>query len=429
MTDDAIEAETISRVDIPEQNFRVSSIDIDADDCIWVISETGRVYRTNSQKNQIERLPADSLLTDAFPMDLVCNEGYTYFLSRKGLMRYNRQNESVDLFYAKDINIDMPAFGKAIDFDTEGNVYIGGQDKMIKIKGTTLPGRRWDYSPKVTDIRVADHSILYPVPAQQADSLILKPGTSNIEVLFSNLYYGIRQTPHIAYKLEGVDDTWRTLMHGKHSAFYNKLPKGKYKLFLKHEYMPGHWADESHVLTIIQQPYWYETWWAYTSYIFLILGFAYLLLSTPFEKRKVKDLLSELKQHRLRREVALGAVDTHEALSTEDKEFIDRINQIVEDNIKDPDFSVDNLAESLNISRATLHRRMNGATSMTPLAFIKSKRISKACQMLVTTQLSIAEVGYEVGFTSPKYFTKCFKETMGMTPKEFILSQADSKKE
>lgn len=423
LQEDSIVVDIVSDNLVGIDDFNLVFSTIDKDGCLWGVSALGMVYHTDSKKTHIEHIEEiDSLLIGSSPMGVVSVDDCVYFLTRKQITRVNRYNYSSKTFYANDANINMSAFSKAIDFDGKESIFIGGQGKIIGLNISTQQLRRWDYRPLVTAIKVNDK----PVASSSflSDHLLkLDAGEMNIEISFSNLYYNIQQSPKIAYKLDGIDKSWRELPSGSHSAFFNRLPKGTYKLHLKHEYIPGYWAEDEEVLTICQAPYWYETWWAYTIYIIGILFLAYLLLSTPFERRKIEDMMRELKNKKVRRDIALGASDEQTEFSESDSLFIEQITKAVEANMKNPDFSVDELANLLCISRATLHRRMNQIASMTPLAFIKSKRISQACELLAANQMSISEITYEVGFSSPKYFTKCFKEYMNMSPSEFQKSQ------
>lgn len=424
---DEIVVESLTSEVVSDISFDVLYSTIDDEGCMWAISTVGSVYKSNSQKDYLEQIAnVDSLLIGTSPMGLLSKGNYIYFLTRKQLTILNRKDFSSKTFFANDKNIEMAAFGSAIDFDGEDNILVGGQGKFFSLNINTPEYKHWDSNPVVSAIRINDKIVDFS-QFKEHSLLELKAGDVNIEISFSNLFYNIQQNPRIAYYLEGIDKTWRELPITSHSAFYNRLPKGKHTLHLKHEYIPDHWADSIEVLTIVQAPYWYETWWAYTLYAIGLLLLTYVLLSTPFEKRKIKDLMTELKHNKMRREVALGGLHAQTELSDSDRDFIEQITRIVEENIKNPDFSVDELAECLCVSRATLHRRMNAVTSMTPLSFIKSKRISKACKLLVADKMSVSEICYEVGFSSPKYFTKCFKECMNMSPKEFVKSQNQEK--
>lgn len=108
-------------------------------------------------------------------------------------------------------------------------------------------------------------------------------------------------------------------------------------------------------------------------------------------------------------DVAAGPEDT-----TED--FIRQAADILEKNIANPDFSVDEWSRELGLSRTTLYKRILSATGTTPISFIRNFRMKRAAQLLEKTKHNVAEVAYMVGFNNPKYFARYFKEVYGMLP-------------
>ncbi len=96
--------------------------------------------------------------------------------------------------------------------------------------------------------------------------------------------------------------------------------------------------------------------------------------------------------------------------------FITRYKEVVESRLSDSELSIEDLASDMNLSRVQLYRKVKAVTGSTPIELLRSARLSRAYQQLLTTDKSISEVAYQVGFTSPSYFTKCFKEEYGMLP-------------
>ena len=103
-----------------------------------------------------------------------------------------------------------------------------------------------------------------------------------------------------------------------------------------------------------------------------------------------------------------------------DQQFIQKAISSVEANICNPDFSVEKLASDLNMSRGYLYKKLMMITGKVPLAFIKEIKMKRALQWLLESQLQIAEIAYKIGYSSPRIFTKHFKEVYGMTPSEYL---------
>ena len=96
--------------------------------------------------------------------------------------------------------------------------------------------------------------------------------------------------------------------------------------------------------------------------------------------------------------------------------FIARFREAVEARLSDSDLSVDDLAADMNLSRVQLYRKVKAVTGSSPVELLRTARLNRAYQLLLTTDKSVSEVAYAVGFTAPSYFTKCFKEEYGMVP-------------
>lgn len=102
-----------------------------------------------------------------------------------------------------------------------------------------------------------------------------------------------------------------------------------------------------------------------------------------------------------------------------DKDFLTRMNQIIEENFSKPELSVDFLAEQLCISRSGLFAKIKLLTNVTPNELIQVMRLKKAAGLLLENKYRISEICYMVGFNNPSYFAKCFQKQFGIKPGEF----------
>lgn len=107
------------------------------------------------------------------------------------------------------------------------------------------------------------------------------------------------------------------------------------------------------------------------------------------------------------------------ALSKTDEDFLERLTDIINKNLSEPNFNVDILAEQMNMSRSSLHRKIKGLSQLTPNEFIQLERLKKAAQLIRSGDYRINEVCYIVGFSSSSYFAKCFQKQFGVLPKDF----------
>lgn len=96
--------------------------------------------------------------------------------------------------------------------------------------------------------------------------------------------------------------------------------------------------------------------------------------------------------------------------------FITRFKEVIEARFADSNASVEDLAADMNLSRVQLYRKVKALTGSSPVELLRTARLNRAHQLLLTTDKTVSEVAYSVGFSSPAYFTKCFKDEFGMVP-------------
>jgi signal transduction histidine kinase/DNA-binding response OmpR family regulator/DNA-binding LacI/PurR family transcriptional regulator len=160
---------------------------------------------------------------------------------------------------------------------------------------------------------------------------------------------------------------------------------------------------------------------------FAISGGADDYIQKPFHVDYVKLKIIRLMEERKRlREQLLAKLQDSHLLSVEqwkvesiDDLFLRKFIANIEKVYKDAEFNVEKLSDALAISRGHLHRKVKGLTGVTPVDFLRNYRLRKAAVLLMQQQLSISEIAYETGFTSPAYFSKCFKVLYHITPKEY----------
>lgn len=108
------------------------------------------------------------------------------------------------------------------------------------------------------------------------------------------------------------------------------------------------------------------------------------------------------------------------ALTKADEEFIKKLNEIIQANLSNQEFSMDDMAESLNMSRSNFYRKIKGVLDLTPNEYLRIERLKRAAQLLKEGENRVNEICYMVGFSSPSYFSKCFLKQFGALPKDFV---------
>ena len=103
-----------------------------------------------------------------------------------------------------------------------------------------------------------------------------------------------------------------------------------------------------------------------------------------------------------------------------DKDFVEKFKKIIEEKMSDSGLNVEDLGKDMGLSRVQLYRKIKSLTNYAPNELLRMARLKRAASLLASSELTVAEIAYEVGFTSPSYFTKCYKEQFGESPTEFL---------
>ena len=161
--------------------------------------------------------------------------------------------------------------------------------------------------------------------------------------------------------------------------------------------------------------------------IFGITGGADDYIQKPFHTDYVKIKIIHLLQERQKlRERLLEKLRDNKLLLSEpekvesiDDAFLRKFAEQIEAVYADPEYNVEKLSETLGLSRGHLHRKIKELTGTAPVEFLRTYRLNKATQLLRQNAYTVSEVAYRTGFSSPAYFSKCFKSVYGVTPTEY----------
>lgn len=149
-------------------------------------------------------------------------------------------------------------------------------------------------------------------------------------------------------------------------------------------------------------------------------------VTKPFKIKVLEQRIANLVairrslRNRYSQELVLKPKDI--SISPGDEMFLDKMQHILDEHLSNPEFNSEVFSKKAKMSRMQLHRKLLAYTGLSTSAFIRSQRLKQALQILKTSDLTINEVAYTVGFNTPTYFMKCFKETFDKTPSEYLKS-------
>ena len=145
-------------------------------------------------------------------------------------------------------------------------------------------------------------------------------------------------------------------------------------------------------------------------------------LSKPFSLRLLLSRIDNLIESRkkLNQTWSKGVEDDEIGnISNEiDKSFLKQLRKIIQENLADSDLSVEQIGDEIGLSRVQLYRKVKALTGYSPVEIVRKARLTRARHLLQTTERTVSEVAYAVGFSTPSYFSKCYKDEFGENPKK-----------
>ena len=291
-----------------------------------------------------------------------------------------------------------------------------------------VPGRKVDYT------------------AEMHDTIKLNSEERDITIAYASLDYA--DNAHIKYVTrmreerswwEDDDETeWTTPSESRTTSFYNLSP-GTYTFEVRSTNAEGLWVDNVRKITVVVTPHFSETGIAYLIYIMLfiaaIVGITYTVLYIRHLRRQREENLQaylklfnsqgksketeETGQEQQAEEAAPATIISH--LKEEDELFMNKLTEFVDKNLGDSDIGVDDMADATATSRSSLNRKMKQILGVTPADFLREARMKRACHMLKNTSRGVNDVAYSCGFSDPKYFSKVFKASIGMSPSDYRM--------
>ena len=145
-------------------------------------------------------------------------------------------------------------------------------------------------------------------------------------------------------------------------------------------------------------------------------------ITKPFHSKVLLARIENLlRQRQLLKNLYQGTKEAEKEISeahleNRDKQFLKQLQAIIQKNLSNSEFGVEDMGQQIGLSRVQLYRKVKAMTGSSVVDLLRKARLAKARRLLETRSMSVSEVAYEVGFSAPSYFTKCFKEEYGMLP-------------
>lgn len=359
--------------------------------------------------------------------------GILWLGTNKGMIKYDPLNGgSYTYYYSKGIEIGEFSDDSYYRSPYNGDIFLGGVDGLLYMdnRQSSIPEY---YSDLILRRLIIDREEvnLNRYYSKDRKCIVLSEGENTFSLQFVALDY-LNSDVEYAYILEGYDDKW-SLFSKENEAVFRHIPPGEYvfRVRYKKDVLDTVYKEYSVVIKIL--PFWYHSVWAYAGIcLFIVFGVAgcvWQLYHKGFFKRLVRAWvvsgknLDEMNENSslLMKQTALGhwAEYFPYCSQLEQITFVQRILEVMEENLDKEELGPTFLAEKMHISPRQFYRKFKDLAGITPSDFIKKYRMEKAAQLLLETDLSIQEVIESIGISSRPYFYKEFAEKYGTTPKNY----------
>lgn len=364
---------------------------------------------------------SDGLANNCVEAIALDNEGNVVAATDQGISVIDCCNGAVQNIYSP-LGLVADTYNEdAIIRTTDGRIFLGSQRGLAELR---TPLKLHDIitsrPPQITSLDIND--------VTRYDGLLgrlrLSHNQNNLCFNFSSFTYKDLSSVIYSYWFEGIDRDWRPATR-ECRALYTELRSGHYRFHVRYRLSGGQWSPETVCDIYIAQPWWW-TWWARIVYLLLFV------LLIWYEWHQYQQRLS-LRRQLDQRLTALYAIEVqqkdkdvyiepeesvHEKVTVQrNKDFLDKIDHIILQNLLQTDLDVNFLAQEMCISYSTLHRRIKSITGMSANEYVRKHRLTKAMQLL-REGIPASEVAMQCGFNSPSYFTRCFKSEYGILPSD-----------
>ncbi len=409
------EADDLRRLDsMPSINIKVDSLNN-----LWVLSLNMELY-FNQKKIELSSEVSDFYINDA-------NE--VWAATSKGLALIQMGSSKPVFFNPPDKVIEFTSIEK----DKEGQFWLGSRMGMYrfdskrklftsyqipggskansfnhgKLLHSRLDGFYWGSNDGVVSINPKANSYL------AAPLFKVEQGTNGTESIFKiyNYSFNHHEENGIAYRFSDPDSTWRYISANQSTLDFSHLGKGSYLVDITAINSDGI-VSKDHSSFKFQRKRTYNTavilWFIFV----LILGGIVFLYWRS--KNAINSLLVEGEDQTV--------METPEEKIFKEwmkNDFMQKAILLIENNLSNNTYGVNELYAGMQMSKSNFYRKLKSNTDLSPNELIRFVRLKKSTPLLIEAKLSVNEIAYDMGFNSPSYFTRCFKQHFGIAPSEY----------
>lgn len=426
----AINTDDASLLNLPESISSIKYADVimqDSKGKIWIGSRHGlHSYDLKTGKT------ATLSEKDGLPNHVIHGieedkNGILWISTDRGLCRFNQATGDKLTFTTSDGLLDNRFTTYAHCTTKEGFLCFGSVNGIIMFDPDNISLDRKTMAPVICGMEV--NGSWHGLPKEK---MIMEPDESNITFMFTSPDYVSENNGRFYYKLEGYDADWIVAGMDR-KASYNNLSHGEYTFKVRYVDSTGKESEDTVSVNFTIEAYWYNTTTAMIIYIVIALFLIIILINWQVSQKEKKyehkmqqfrnKILHDFSLEFRNQNSSDGSVQDEETpldFDESDEKFMRNAMKVVRDNLDNADFSVDDFASKMFMSRSNLNLKVKALFGVSPLELIKTVRFNEACRLLQAKKHTMTEISEMVGFTTSSYFTSAFKRFMGCTPSEYV---------
>lgn len=443
----------------------ISYIFEDSFKCLWVSTNEGLFYYDTKTDSFVEaRLtPNEDLLV----YSITEVAGNLWLATTEGVLCYSLADKEVIQAYKGGGNIvSIDFLPSAVLRSSDGSLYFGTTKGFFTFDPQTM--YHCTAKPRVifTGLDVLNRPVtpgsdILPKGLPYMDEIHLSYKDNVFRIYFSAMSYLQPSDVFYRYQLVGFDDDWVDA-GDRHSVTYTNLSPGTYTLRVRAKMNDGVEAEDAVLRIVITPPFYWNTP-AKFFYAFLFAAAIFFVMRHLLHRKdrkhvaEIKELNTqkeheiqelnvqkeqeiqelnvqkeqEIQELNIQKEQEIQELniqkeqEVHDArikfmtITDKDQEFLDRLENVIEQNFSNSDLSVDDLATELGVSRSGMFAKIKALADVTPNEMIQVIRLKHAATLLLSGNYRVNEVCYMAGFSSPSYFSKCFQKQYGTTPAKY----------
>ncbi len=437
---------------------RFEAIDVSSIGDVCATTEIGSVYLYHASKGKIIRTNNASLKSNDEITDVSYDShGHLWVMTSQYVKEFNPKTKASRFIYASDNNVNLDYF---CTLSRKGDMMcLGGAGGYCLVSPSLdIDDSQVGVVPVVTSYVIDGNKHIL---LNSENVITIEPEDVNVSVNFSTFTHLKADRVTFAYCLHHVGakpDKWVELPQGHNTAYFAGIPKGNYVLEVKATDVFGNWGEPVCALNVDRLPAWFESSLFHICCIATLILLVYLL-SRVYYRNKMKNLeiqklvvlaqeMREAEELRESQQPITGAVDNVEEdehscdnitscddeqhveeeqeeetpvreLTKTEQQFLADAKAMVEKHLSQAGYTTEQFASDMCMSRMNLYRKIQKITGQKPSEFVRMIRLQAAAKILREENISVSAVAERVGFSSPSYFTKCFKDAFGVQPLQY----------